>query len=435
MRAAAVPTALFAFSTALITPAIPSPAASPVRRPSGAALRVLITGDTRSYLRPCGCQLDSSGGLARRATLLSDLRSAGAAILLDAGNHVGAGAELRVDEGFVLAQLAGMGYDAAGTGPNDTDALTQLPPNSLPSRLPLICSNGGVSIHAPLRPAEVLKRGGVRVGVLCVCDSGAGNVGPAADPDQALREWVPKLRRRCDIVLVMSHLRTYAAPALAARCCGADIVISPSASLDASAVERAGTTWIAHYASLGRAVTEMTLRFNRGRLSGVEGSLHPLSPSVRDDERVARMVADHIRSGEAAKPRPLSDPKLEQSIRNLVAKENQVHDTCVNCHRPQVDHWLSTAHARAWATLVRVRSDQDPRCISCHTTPIPAAPAAPGLTGVGCATCHGVDEEHQRDPTGIQVARQPAATVCLSCHTPEQDPHFDFRSYLARVRH
>lgn len=50
------------------------------------SLAILYTGDTRSYLEPCGCYAGQAGGLARRAMAVKRLRAFGVpSLLVDTG--------------------------------------------------------------------------------------------------------------------------------------------------------------------------------------------------------------------------------------------------------------------------------------------------------------------------------------------------------------
>src|SRR5436853_2135270 len=67
-----------------------APAARPDARPASAApadslLTLIATAEVRGTPEPCGCQSDPLGDIARVATLLSEARGRGGALLVDAG--------------------------------------------------------------------------------------------------------------------------------------------------------------------------------------------------------------------------------------------------------------------------------------------------------------------------------------------------------------
>ena len=77
-------------------------------------ITILYTGNTQSYIEPCGCYPGQSGGVARRATLIEQIRKQRPDLLLvDAGGNFDG--ENRLDELRARANMEAMkamGYDA-----------------------------------------------------------------------------------------------------------------------------------------------------------------------------------------------------------------------------------------------------------------------------------------------------------------------------------
>jgi hypothetical protein len=102
---------------------------------------------------------------------------------------------------------------------------------------------------------------------------------------------------------------------------------------------------------------------------------------------------------------------------------------CAFCHQHQDVQWRGTDHAHALETLKTGGHDHQPECLGCHLTGF----LAPGGTrnlktaytffaDVGCEACHGPSVTHMRAPTSHHgTSRKVAATVCLGCHTPDQN--------------
>lgn len=58
-----------------------------LKSPEPPSVVILYTGGTKSHLEPCGCYQEQSGGLPRRAYLVSEIRKHGIpALLVDAGD-------------------------------------------------------------------------------------------------------------------------------------------------------------------------------------------------------------------------------------------------------------------------------------------------------------------------------------------------------------
>ena len=85
------------------------------------SLIVLYTGSTESHLEPCGCYQEQSGGLARRAYAVEQIRQRGVpTLLVDAGDIFDGDAEIDAHRCEVnLKAMSTMGYDAVALSESD----------------------------------------------------------------------------------------------------------------------------------------------------------------------------------------------------------------------------------------------------------------------------------------------------------------------------
>ncbi|MCA9490828.1 MAG: hypothetical protein KC621_12955 [Myxococcales bacterium] len=118
-------------------------------------------------------------------------------------------------------------------------------------------------------------------------------------------------------------------------------------------------------------------------------------------------------------------------------------EACAGCHREEHAQWSTTAHSRAFQSLVTVQRALDAQCYSCHVTGAsmeggPADPmATAGFRDVQCEACHGPSRGHAAAP---ETVRTPTATPdvasCTKCHDGEQDQgRFEPETYLKQVVH
>jgi hypothetical protein len=113
-------------------------------------------------------------------------------------------------------------------------------------------------------------------------------------------------------------------------------------------------------------------------------------------------------------------------------------ETCEDCHDEAVEHWTTTRHFGAYATLVDDNKQFDLSCVSCHVTGFREPGGSEvveneGLTAVQCEVCHGPGSVHADDPTIDNIVTQITEDVCLGCHNPEHSDTFQYEAYLRDV--
>jgi hypothetical protein len=112
---------------------------------------------------------------------------------------------------------------------------------------------------------------------------------------------------------------------------------------------------------------------------------------------------------------------------------------CQECHAEAFPVWEKSKHHHAWQTLVDVGKQFHLNCVGCHVTGyeqpggVCRLDKVSGREDVGCESCHGPGSLHAEDPTPRNIAAQPGRALCITCHNPENSPHFDFATYLPQV--
>lgn len=123
-------------------------------------------------------------------------------------------------------------------------------------------------------------------------------------------------------------------------------------------------------------------------------------------------------------------------------------ERCAECHADLVEHWRTTPHAHAWERLAASGSQSKPECVRCHSTGFGEPGGMDPFTldteqrrDVQCESCHGPAERHLREAL-VGAVLSPyrcedcaIGQTCLTCHTPSQDPDFDYSSALKRIAH
>ncbi len=116
---------------------------------------------------------------------------------------------------------------------------------------------------------------------------------------------------------------------------------------------------------------------------------------------------------------------------------------CNPCHPEIVASWKNTRHARAYASLQKKCRDYCPDCLPCHVTGkknpkngigFLSPKKTPHLFDVQCEQCHGSADRHLQQPEKPYGAIITTDT-CVTCHTPQTDPEFDYDKDINLINH
>ena len=113
--------------------------------------------------------------------------------------------------------------------------------------------------------------------------------------------------------------------------------------------------------------------------------------------------------------------------------------SCKGCHPEAYAIWKESKHAHAYQTLVSHEHAANPECLTCHTvgfgfqTGFVNIETTPNLPNVGCENCHGVGGNHVKNPQ--RGYGQVTKADCLTCHTAQNSPKFDYDVYLPKIQH
>ena len=426
---------------------------------------LFVTGQQSGYIEPCGCTgLDrQKGGIARRATLMKQLRSEGWDIVpIDVGNQVRRiGRQASIKLGKSDSALKKMGYQSVGFGPDDL----RLPPDELlaiaaadDSEIATYVSGNVVIFDASLVPQhKVVSSNGVKVGLTSIIDPSLlpANLSEdveVGDPRAAISKAIGAMDAAGAKFKVVSFFGSEkSALEIARDITGIDLIIASGTYGEPSS--RPSVVLDTHVITTG----------HKGMYAGLVGLYEgkspeytrvPLTHDFGDDAEMRSLMADYQKELEQLGLARLGlDPVEHPSGHQFVGTK-----ACVDCHQEAYDVWESSPHAHATDSIVSPPEDRsdvprhfDPECLSCHVTgwnPQNYFPYESGyvdleqskhLHGNGCENCHGPGSAHvaaEQEDSGVAEERRKALRLemrlpyerakdhCMKCHDLDNSPDF-----------
>lgn len=370
-------------------------------------LNILYTGAIKGNLEPCGCSPKTdSGGFARLSGYISanraDLKPY---ILVDAGGSTSKDTpQGRLKTEAVVRSFGIIGYDAVAFLKGE-----DRPPEGFLS--PLIESTGAnaVSDTHPYPGSVQLEAGPFKVNI-------------SADP-------LAHKKGRLNILLTDRPVAE--AGAIIGSSGGWDVIVTSSGEVVEEPVRADGAVIVSGYPR-GKKLGVLELRVEgEDKVAGFSHRWQPLGREIPEDTDV-RNVLDEYDANVAALLR--DEERKAPSVTSYLGSKS-----CSECHQPFVESWDDTRHAGAFATLEKAGKSKDPECVNCHTTGYGeeggfySMTSTPALANVQCEQCHGPGIEHVSDYT--VPMRLVGEGVCLKCHTGENSPDFDYKTYLEKIKH
>ena len=431
-------------------------------------VHIVISGDTRGWIVPCGCTSGQSGGLSRRAALLNQRRTNAAVVYVDAGGApAGTSAyEVARFDAIVQGEVA-MGVAAHNLGRPEMElgkaALRRI---AVERKVPFVATNCIDAVPPIARPYRLVNVSGRTLAFLGVISPDlATSDFPVRDPATAVLQTLDTLPDHVDDIIVLAWAAESELNELAAALPEVDAVIGGPTGQTVRP-HSVGRVTVAAATNKGKYVVEL---WPAGAPSPDQHS-SGLRPA-ESDPPVAGVAAaatggtfgwdgcvtevDDSLPEDTTQQQLLADFRNRLKVRNFTADETEFGprlpatlpatwsvagtDACLDCHGEDCDVWSASGHSHAWGTLQSSGAAMDPACQRCHTTSYgqPAgflsARDSAARVNVGCESCHGPSAGHVADPDVATPFR--SADRCVDCHDPENSPTFRFADYWERISH
>lgn len=263
-----------------------------------AEITLLYTGETHAMLYPCSCPLEVDGGVARRATLVKNIRKSSAnVVLVDSGAFFAGGlmdeytqsAELdMLRTKTALAAMEYMKYDAVAVGDEEFNFGRQFLEDAVRQhRFAFVSANSSVPGAVPF----VVKRlAGVTVGIIGATPAAAlpkaGGIG-ISDPKAAVAAAITKAKAAgADCIVLVSHLGESDDLELIKAIEGIDVVVVGGGRLKQEPFSKAGETLIVRPSWQGRRMGKAVLRIKDRSVVDFKVEEIRISDAVAEDPQV-----------------------------------------------------------------------------------------------------------------------------------------------------
>ena len=252
------------------------------------------------------------GGFARLATAVEDIRRTRGAenvILVDAGDTFGDQLLSNLTRGEATPRLMNaLGYAFMALGNHDYE-YTAENTRRLQGlvRFPMRAANAIVTATGqPFLgdPTTVVTVGGVRVGLLALTYHNTDQTGNRDNTKglqflsgiDVARQYMPALRARADLVVVVSHQGTAVDSLLGERVPGIDIIVGGHSHDRIQPPRRVGGAWMVQALSDASALGELTVTMKDGKITHVDGAVHELYADRYHPDAQFTHLLDSIRA-------------------------------------------------------------------------------------------------------------------------------------------
>ena len=264
-------------------------------------ITILYTGNTHAMLYPCSCPIEQDGGIARRASLVKELRKKSPGLLLlDCGSFTAGGlldeyiqnTHLDMQRSEVnLKAMELMQYDAVAIGGDEFNFGKDFFLKNARKNNPAFLSANLESDK--VEPYIVKQVSGVKIGIIGLTNSAAGqkSEGLKIGAPKAIGQLVARLKNEgVEVVIVLSTLGKKEDLDLISKVKGIDVLFMGNNPAKEDLEAKLDSTFIVRPSWQGRKLGKLTLEVKNGKLLNCKTEEIRLSDKIADDPDVQAIL-------------------------------------------------------------------------------------------------------------------------------------------------
>jgi len=259
-------------------------------------LSILISGQSHASLYPCSCPYNPIGGVARRATLVKEIRKENKnMLLLEAGGSFAGGnfdantqtVELDKERTrFYMQSLVQMGYDAFLVSSKEFNFGDDFLSKSMSKyKLKYLSAN----VKGKFSPYVIKKFGKFNIAVIGITDKEVTSKSQIeyVDQKEALLKTIKEIKdnQKADFIVILSYLNEDSSKEIIQRVAGVDIWVSSNRPFKKASNEYINGTLFIVPAWQVRSLTRVNINIPAGKVDSLEHI--DLNKDIKDDPRIA----------------------------------------------------------------------------------------------------------------------------------------------------
>ena len=300
-------------------------------------LKILYVNDFHGFAepyKPTGSDAPL-GGIAYLAGAVDRARGKQPSLLLAAGDMIQGNPWANLFRGkSSIDVMNAMRFDAMVVGNHEFDFGPKvLKERMAQARFPVLGAN--VKGFPGLKPYVIKNLQGVRIAIIgVVTPETAVTTHPRnvagltfSTPESAVKKYLPELKRRADIIIVLSHCGFQADKELAAKVPGIDVIVGGHSHTKILQPELVGQTIIVQAWEHAKVLGILNLRLKDGKIAGFEGELQEISPaSGTPNCQVQDIVARYERQVDSLLQRPIGETQVDLDGEHVRTGETNLGD-------------------------------------------------------------------------------------------------------------